>query len=101
TKEIISSRKSKNGKLESDIEKDILKIVVVNRYSDAPIAKAFIENFGLKRGAIASSVAHDSHNIVVIGVDYLSLFRSVNLIIEKKGGISCVNDKTELILSLP
>ncbi|HEY4877466.1 MAG TPA: adenine deaminase [Puia sp.] len=101
TNKIVSSIKIKNGKLETDIEKDILKIVVVNRYSDAPIAKAFITNFGLKRGAIASSVAHDSHNIVAIGVDDENLCRAVNLIIEKKGGISCVDDKTELILSLP
>jgi adenine deaminase len=101
TNRTILSIKSKNGKLESDIEKDILKIVVVNRYSDAPIAKAFIKNFGLKRGAIASSVAHDSHNIVAIGVDDESLCKAVNLIIEKKGGVSCVDDETELILALP
>jgi adenine deaminase len=101
TNKIISSIKNKNEKLESDIDKDILKIVVVNRYSDAPIAKAFIKNFGLKRGAIASSVAHDSHNIVAIGVDDESLCSAVNLIIEKKGGVSCVDNETELILSLP
>lgn len=86
--------------LETNTKDDILKIVVVNRYKDAPIAKAFIKNFGLKRGAIASSVAHDSHNIVAVGVDDESICRAVNLVIEKQGGVSCVGNK-DLILSLP
>ena len=61
------------------MENDILKIVVVNRYKDAPVAKAFIKNFGLKKGAMASSVAHDSHNIVAVGVDDESICKAVNL----------------------
>lgn len=77
-----------NKKIVSNIENDILKIVVVNRYKDAPIAKAFIKNFGLKKGAIASSVAHDSHNIVAVGVDDESICLAVNKIIEKEGGVS-------------
>ena len=76
------------GTIVSDVANDILKIVVVNRYKDAPIAKAFIKNFGLKHGAIASSVAHDSHNIVAVGVDDESICEAVNLIIEKEGGVS-------------
>ena len=80
-----------NGFYKSDIENDVLKIVVVNRYNDAPVAKGFIKNFGLKKGAIASSVAHDSHNIIAVGVDDESLCKAVNLIIEKRGGISCVD----------
>jgi adenine deaminase len=80
----------KNGFYESDIDNDILKIVVVNRYNNAPIAKAFIKNFGLKAGAIASSVAHDSHNIVAVGVDDESILKAVNLIIKERGGISAV-----------
>jgi adenine deaminase len=83
------------------LEKDILKIVVVNRYKDAPVAKAFIKNFGLKKGAIASSVAHDSHNIVAVGVDDESICRSVNLVIENKGGVSCIGDKEDIVLPLP
>ncbi len=90
-----------NGFLESNVEKDILKIVVVNRYEDAPVAKAFIKNFGLKKGAIASSVAHDSHNIVAIGVDDESLCKAVDLVIENKGGVSCVTHESELVLALP
>lgn len=85
----------------SDIENDILKIVVVNRYKNAPVAKAFIKNFSLKKGAIASSVAHDSHNIVAVGADDESICRAVNLVIENKGGVSCVGRDKDIILSLP
>ncbi|HET9434454.1 MAG TPA: adenine deaminase C-terminal domain-containing protein, partial [Chitinophagaceae bacterium] len=90
-----------NGKLESDLEDDILKIVVVNRYKDALIAKAFINNFKLLKGAIASSVAHDSHNIVAVGVDDASICKAVNLVIEKQGGVSAVDDEKEMVLALP
>lgn len=85
----------------SDIATDILKLVVVNRYREAPIAKAFIKNFGLQHGAIASSVAHDSHNIIAVGVDDESLCRAVNLIIEKNGGISLYDSEKEMLLPLP
>ena len=90
-----------NGELVSDVDDDILKIVVVNRYHKAPIAKAFIKNIGLKKGAIASSVAHDSHNIVAIGVDDEELATAINLIIKQKGGISATNDNNQHVLSLP
>ena len=90
-----------NGKVESDIEDDILKLVVVNRYQDVPIAKAFINNFKLLKGAIASSVAHDSHNIVSVGVDDGSICKAVNLVIEKQGGISAVDNEKEMVLALP
>lgn len=81
-------------------QKDILKIVVANRYKDAIIATAFIKNFGIKKGAIASSVAHDSHNVVAVGTDDDSISRAINLVIENKGGVSCVGNK-DLILPLP
>ncbi len=86
--------------LASKPDQDILKIVVVNRYSPAPAAVSFIKNFGLKRGAIASSVAHDSHNIVAVGADDESICRAINLVMEAKGGVSCVGD-TEQIVALP
>jgi len=101
TNKILYEPKVIDGKLESDIEDDILKIVVVNRYKDAPIAKAFINNFKLLKGAIASSVAHDSHNIVAVGVDDESICKAVNLIIEKQGGISAVDNEKEMVLGLP
>jgi adenine deaminase len=90
-----------NNLLVSDTNRDILKIAVVNRYKHKPIAKGFIKNFGLKQGAIASSVAHDSHNIVVVGVDDESICRAVNLIIKAKGGVSCVSDTEDRLLALP
>ena len=80
---------------------DILKIVVVNRYSHSKVAIAFIKNFGLKSGALASSVAHDSHNIVAVGVNDESICDAVNMIIEHKGGVSFVSDDTEMIVPLP
>src|SRR6187200_3541040 len=89
-----------DGKLESDTEDDILKIVVVNRYRNAPVAKAFINNFKLLKGAIASSVAHDSHNIVAVGADDENICKAINLVIDKQGGISAVSDIREMILAL-
>lgn len=100
TNNLSLSMKIKNDCFESDTEKDILKIVVVNRYYDAPIAKAFIKNFGLKSGALASSVAHDSHNIVAVGVDDESLCRAVNLVIESRGGVTCVDGNAEKAVAL-
>ena len=90
-----------NGNIVSNVEQDILKLVVVNRYSKAPAAISFIKNFGLKEGALASSVAHDSHNIVAVGVDDESLSQAINLIIEKKGGVSAVGFKKAMLLPLP
>lgn len=81
--------------------KDILKIVVVNRYSDAPVSTGFIKNFGLNKGSIASSVAHDSHNIVAVGVDDESIIKAVNGIIESKGGLGVYDGEHNHILPLP
>ena len=101
TNKIICKPIIKDGFYESDTANDILKIVVVNRYKNAPVAKAFIKNFGLKSGAIASSVAHDSHNIVAVGVDDWCICQAVNLVIQKNGGISAVSDSGETVLALP
>ena len=101
TNKIVCNPIIKDGFYESDVVNDILKIVVVNRYKNAPIAKAFIKNFGIKKGAIASSVAHDSHNIVAVGVDDESLMKAVNLVIAAHGGVSAVYNNTENLLSLP
>ena len=90
-----------NGFAESNVEEDILKIAVVNRYKDAPIAKAFIKNIGLKHGAIASCVAHDCHNIVVVGTNDDDMCNAVNLIINAKGGISLANKVEAMVLELP
>jgi adenine deaminase len=90
-----------DGILTTNSTKDILKIVVVNRYFDAPPSVAFIKNFGLKEGAIASCIAHDSHNIVAVGVDDESLAQAINLIIESKGGISVAHQHGKDVLPLP
>jgi len=88
-------------KIVSDLEKDVLKMVVVNRYTNTTIAKAFIKNFGLKQGALASSVAHDSHNIVAVGIDDESICNAVNLVIEHKGGVSFCKEDLDMIVPLP
>ena len=90
-----------NGNLVSNIDKDILKITVVNRYKNTKPAIAFIKNFGLKEGAIASSVGHDSHNIIAVGVSDEEIYKAVNLLIENKGGICAVNSFKDKIVSLP
>ncbi|WP_242927830.1 adenine deaminase [Pontibacter vulgaris] len=89
------------GSIVSDVEQDVLKITVVNRYQNAEPAVAFIKNVGLKRGAIASSVGHDSHNIIAVGIDDESITRAVNLIIGAKGGVSAVDGELEQLLPLP
>lgn len=91
----------KNSFLFPDIENDILKITVVNRYRDTPPSLAFIKNFGIINGAVASSVAHDSHNIIAIGTSDEYLCRAVNLLIESKGGICVIGDQKEKTLPLP
>lgn len=89
------------GSLDADTDQDILKLAVVNRYNPAPITLGFIKNFGLKRGAIASSVAHDSHNIIAVGADDESLAAAINTVIEARGGVSVANRQTTVTLPLP
>ncbi|MBO3271541.1 adenine deaminase [Hymenobacter defluvii] len=91
-----------NGLVVPDVTQDILKLTVVNRYTAAPPAVAFIKGFGLKHGALASSVGHDSHNITAIGCDDENLARAVQLVMEAKGGLAAVGpDGQELLLPLP
>ncbi|GAB4010613.1 adenine deaminase [Spirosoma migulaei] len=93
TNELHLEPKLENNQILPDAERDILKMVVVNRYQDAPPAIAFIKNFGLKHGAIASSVGHDSHNITAVGCDDESICKAVNLVIESRGGLSAVGSE--------
>jgi len=92
-----------NGAVQPDPEADILKIVVLNRYQPgAQPAVAFIHGFGMKRGAIASTVAHDCHNIIATGADDESICAAINAIIESKGGIAVAADpKTVTVMPLP
>lgn len=101
TKELIADAKIRNGNLVSNTETDILKMVVVNRYEDQDPAIAFIKNFGLKEGAIASSVGHDSHNIIAVGVSDEAICKAVNLLIEHKGGICAVSPTEQKVVALP
>lgn len=90
-----------DGKLAPDPDRDLLKIAVVNRYAEAPPAVGFIRNFGLRRGAIASSVAHDSHNVVAVGATDEELSRAINLIIREGGGVCAIDGASERLLPLP
>ena len=90
-----------DGNLVSNTATDVLKMTVVNRYKNEAPAIAFIKNFGIKEGAIASSVGHDSHNIIAIGVSDEAICKAVNLIIENSGGVCAVNNLEEKIVSLP
>ncbi len=101
TNELMLLAKVEDGFLVSDVERDILKLTVVNRYRDVHPSIAFIKNFGLKHGAIASCVGHDSHNIICVGVDDESICRAVNLIIKEKGGLSATNGINDAVLPLP
>lgn len=101
TNNLLETPPLREREIVSDVTRDILKIVVVNRYHEAPIAKAFIRNTGLRSGAMASSVAHDSHNIVAVGTDDESLCRAVNLVIREGGGISATGNGKDMVIGLP
>ena len=95
------SPKLEVGKIVSDTDSDVLKVVVYNRYFAAPPKMAFIKNFGFKIGAIASTVAHDSHNIIAVGVSDADIVKAINLVIKEQGGISCVSGNEIKVMGLP
>ncbi len=96
-----SKLKPQKGFFKADPERDILKLALICRYNDTRPVVAFVKNFGLKKGAIASSVSHDSHNILVVGVSDEDICRAVNLVIENKGGFSVVSEDFQEVLTLP
>lgn len=97
----VATLKKDDGFLHSNLNEDILKIAVVNRYNNARVSTGWIKNFGFTEGAIASTVAHDSHNIIVVGIDDVSISTAVNLVIKEKGGISCVRKNAAMVVGLP
>ncbi len=101
TENVRLEAKYDNGNLVSNINSDVLKIMVMNRYKKTKPVVGFINNFGFKTGAIASTVAHDSHNIIAVGTTDEQIARAVNLLVETKGGISLVNGGMEQVLPLP
>ncbi len=105
-KQIVTEREQvtlpvRDGLLQPDLAADVLKIAVVNRYRDTPPAMAFVKNVGLKRGAIASTVAHDSHNIIAVGVSDAMLAKAVNTLVAARGGVCYVDEDIEAVLPLP
>jgi adenine deaminase len=100
---ILQSPKIEKDEIVSDPTRDLLKMVLVDRYNDGAAAVCFVKNFGLQRGAIASTVSHDSHNIIAVGANDHDLARSINALIEVKGGISVAShlDTTIEVLPLP
>jgi len=101
TDKVIVKVKPENGLIQNDPENDILKIVILNRYSKSKPSVGFITGFGLKKGAIASTVAHDSHNIISVGTNDKEIVQAINLLIASKGGISLVNGDKIMHLPLP
>jgi adenine deaminase len=101
TEEMIVDTRIDEKEVKSDLDNDILKVVVLNRYNTAPPAVGFIHGFGLKSGAIASSIAHDSHNIIAVGTDDKFIVAAMNQIISSQGGISVVSADENSILPLP
>ncbi|MDA3907247.1 MAG: adenine deaminase [Bacteroidales bacterium] len=101
TKSILGDPLVKHNNVISDLKNDVLKIVVLNRYKPSKPSIGFIRGFGFKKGAIASSVAHDSHNIIAVGTTDAELVDAINLIITEAGGVSLVCDNEKIILPLP
>jgi adenine deaminase len=101
TREKFFSSPISDGAIVSDIDRDLLKLVSINRYRDKPPALALVHNFGLKSGAIASSIAHDSHNILAVGTTDKELCQAVNGVIEHKGGLAVAAGNSVSVLPLP
>lgn len=101
TKEEFYEPKIEQGAIVQDLDRDLLKLVVVNRYQNAPPAVAFIKNFGLKRGALAESIAHDSHNVIAVGANDADLLSALNAVIQAQGGMAVAEGSEVEFLPLP
>jgi adenine deaminase len=101
TEKLIMSPKISKNNVVSNVEEDVLKIVVINRYKDSKPAIGFIKGIGIKSGALASTVAHDSHNIIAVGTSDQYIVKAVNKLIETKGGIVALGENDTVHLPLP
>ena len=101
TKKMTAKLNVRDGIVQSDIFQDVLKISVVERYGHDNISNAFIHGFGLKKGAIAASISHDSHNIITVGHDSEMMAKAVNMVIDNHGGIAVVSNEASDFLELP
>lgn len=104
TEERIEEISIKDGFLTEDTRRDILKIVVVDRHKGENFCVGFVKNFGIKSGAIASSISHDAHNVIAVGSDDVSFIKAISEIDKIQGGIVVVcknKDNEDKIYSLP
>lgn len=101
TEQVLRPAKIASGMLVPDPERDLLMLAVVNRYNPARPAVAFIEGFALRSGALASSVAHDSHNIIAVGASIPELCAAINAVIDAHGGIAVSSGQSISLLALP
>ena len=101
TEKLLCKAKIENDNIVSDTKEDILKLVVYNRYQESKPAIAFVRGFNLKNGALASTIAHDSHNIIALGTSDSLIAKAINKLVETKGGVCAVNDNEARILPLP
>jgi adenine deaminase len=101
TKQVLEPPLIRDGFAVCDTQRDLLKIAVINRYAKGDPQVAFIQGFGIQNGAIASCVAHDSHNIIAVGTDDALIAKAVNLIVDHRGGVSAVTHDEQKVLPLP
>jgi adenine deaminase len=101
TNSIIDTLKIENNIIQSDTKKDILKISVVERYGHNIVSNGFIKGFGIKKGAVATSISHDSHNIITIGTNSIDMAKAVNELIQNQGGLTVSYNNTKKSLKLP
>lgn len=100
TDQTIKELEVKDYIVQENVDRDILKLAVVNRYGGDTVANGFVKGFGIKGGAFASSVAHDSHNIIVVGTNTRDMAKAVNLVKENQGGLAVVSQKRDIKESL-
>lgn len=101
TKTLIAKANIIKGFVEPDLKKDILKLVVINRYdNESKPAVGFIKNLGLKKGAIGTSIAHDSHNLIIAGISDIDILNCIQALISNKGGLAVCNGSEVLVLPL-
>jgi len=101
TEHLIEDTPRQNGRVVADPDRDLLKIAVIERHlATGRMGKGLVHGFGLKRGAIAGTVAHDHHNLVVVGVDDESMLTAAQAVAEIRGGMVAVDGK-QILASLP
>ncbi|REE28506.1 adenine deaminase [Methanothermobacter defluvii] len=101
TEESVATLEVEDGAVQADTSSDILRVSVLDRYGRGNISSGFVHGFGLQEGAIASTVAHDSHNLIVVGVDPELMKRAVDILKKAGGGLVAVAEDDHRVLQLP